>query len=160
VPVQWVVSLKKPCAILAGNDRYAWHAIDACREVGIRVPEDVAILGVDNDVLLAEMVRPTLSSVMPDALSIGYVAAELLAELMKGKPAPAAPVLLPPEGVVTRHSTDVLAMDDRPPAVSDELQQSVGDEGGRDRQHQGERALQQQAAGHAEDAGYRRGQVG
>jgi LacI family transcriptional regulator len=112
VPVEWVVSLKKPCAILAGNDRYAWHAIDACREAGIRVPEDVAILGVDNDVLLAEMVRPTLSSVTPDALSIGYVAAELLAELMKGKPAPAAPVLLPPEGVVTRHSTDVLAMDD------------------------------------------------
>jgi LacI family transcriptional regulator len=112
VPVEWVVSLKKPCAILAANDRYAWHAIDACREVNIRVPEDVAILGVDNDVLLAEMVRPTLSSITPDALGIGYVAAELLADLIQGKPTPAAPVMLPPEGVVTRHSTDVLAMDD------------------------------------------------
>jgi LacI family transcriptional regulator len=112
VPIEWVVSLKKPCAILAGNDRYAWHAIDACREAGIRVPEDVAILGVDNDVLLAEMVRPTLSSITPDALAIGFVAAELLAELIQGKPTPATPVLLPPEGVVTRHSTDVLAMDD------------------------------------------------
>jgi len=112
VPVEWVVSLKKPCAILAANDRYAWHAIDACREVGIRVPEDVAILGVDNDVLLAEMVRPTLSSITPDALGIGYVAAELLADLIQGKPTPPAPVMLPPEGVVTRHSTDVLAMDD------------------------------------------------
>jgi LacI family transcriptional regulator len=112
VPIEWVVSLKKPCAILAGNDRYAWHTIDACREVGIRVPEDVAILGVDNDVLLAEMVRPTLSSVTPDALGIGFAAAELLAELIAGRAVPTAPELLPPEGVVTRHSTDVLAMDD------------------------------------------------
>src|SRR5687768_8758162 len=112
VPVEWVVALKKPCAILAGNDRYAWHAIDACREVGIRVPEDVAVLGVDNDVLLAEMVRPTLSSITPAALRIGFVAAELLADLIAGNAAPAAPVLIPPEGVVTRHSTDVLAMDD------------------------------------------------
>lgn len=112
VPLEWVRSLPRPCAVLAANDRYAWHAIDACRVVGVRVPEDVAVLGVDNDVLLAELVRPTLSSITPAAFRVGLQAAALLRELLAGEPPPLTPILLTPEGVVTRHSTSVLAMDD------------------------------------------------
>lgn len=112
VPLEWVKSLPRPCAVLAANDRYAWHAIDACRTVGVRVPEDVAVLGVDNDVLLAEMVRPTLSSIVPSAFRVGMEAAALLRDLLEGQPPPKTPILLAPEGVVTRHSTSVLAMED------------------------------------------------
>jgi LacI family transcriptional regulator len=98
--------------VLAANDRYAWHAIDVCREEGISVPEDIAVLGVDNDVLLSDMVRPTLSSIMIPGEQIGFEAARLLDEMLQGKKVSMTPVLLPPQGVVTRHSTDVLSIDD------------------------------------------------
>lgn len=112
VPGAWVRGLTLPSAVLAANDRYAWHAVDACRDVGIRVPEDVAILGVDNDVLLTDMVRPTLSSVRPAGISVGFEAGRLLASLLQGGKASSRPTLVAPEGVVTRHSTDVLVIDD------------------------------------------------
>ncbi len=112
VPLSWVKQLQLPCAVLAANDRYAWHAADACRAVGLRVPEDVAILGVDNDVLLADMVQPPLSSVVPGASTIGFEAGRLLSKLMQGEAPPMRPMLVEPEGVITRRSTDVLAMSD------------------------------------------------
>lgn len=112
VPPDWLKSVPLPAGILAANDRYAWHAADACRNVGLRVPEDVAILGVDNDVLIADLVRPSLSSVKAAAFAIGFQAGRLLSDLMQGAPPPPRPILVPPEGVVTRHSTDVLVMDD------------------------------------------------
>lgn len=112
VPADWIRSLPLPAAILAANDRYAWHAVDACRDVGLRVPEDVAILGVDNDVLLTDMVRPTLSSVRPASFTVGYEAGRMLADLLQGAKASSRPLLVPPDGVVTRHSTDVLVIDD------------------------------------------------
>ena len=80
---EWIRSLPRPCAVLGANDRYAWHIIDACRENKISVPEDIAVLGVDNDSLLTEMVRPTLSSIDLGAERIGFQAAKLLAQLMR-----------------------------------------------------------------------------
>lgn len=112
VPADWVRSLPLPAAILAGNDRYAWHAVDACRDVGLRVPEDVAVLGVDDDVLLTDMVRPTLSSVKPAAFNVGFEAGRVLSSLLQGAKVSSRPLLVPPEGVVTRHSTDVLVIED------------------------------------------------
>jgi LacI family transcriptional regulator len=109
---QWITSLPKPCAILAANDRYAWHAIDVCRESGISVPEEIAVLGVDNDVLLTEMVRPTLSSIDLGAERIGFEAGKMLDKLMQGKRVSQQPIELPPNGVITRHSTDVLSIED------------------------------------------------
>lgn len=120
VPRDWIASLPRPCAILAANDRYAWHAIDMCRELKIAVPEQIAVLGVDNDVLLAEMVRPTLSSVVLPAEKIGYEAGRILDHLMAGKPVSIDPILLAPEGVETRHSTDVLNIEDE--VVADAVQ--------------------------------------
>lgn len=112
VPIDWVRALPLPVGILAGNDRYAWHAVDACRSLNLRVPEDVAILGVDNDVLLADLVRPTLSSIRPAAFGVGFEAGKMLTELLGGAESRLQPTLVAPEGVETRHSTDVLVLED------------------------------------------------
>jgi LacI family transcriptional regulator len=116
VPQEWIRSLPRPCAILGANDRYAWHVIDGCRENNIAVPEDIAVLGVDNDTLLTEMVRPTLSSINLGAERIGFQAATLLERLMKRRGAWREPRQIPPISVVTRHSTDVLNIHDQPVA--------------------------------------------
>jgi len=113
VPQQWIQSLPRPCAVLAANDRYAWNAIDMCRASGISVPEEIAVLGVDNDVLLTEMVRPTLSSIDLGAERIGFEAARILDALIQKKKVPQEPVEIPPMSVITRHSTDVLSIEDK-----------------------------------------------
>jgi len=113
----WILSLPRPCAVLAANDRYAWHAIDVCRENGIAVPEEIAVLGVDNDLLLARMVRPELSSIDLGAERMGFEAAKMLETLMRGKKLAKEVVEFPPDGVITRHSTDVLNIDD--PSVAE-----------------------------------------
>jgi LacI family transcriptional regulator len=112
VSQEWVRSLERPCAVLAANDRYAWHMIDVCRELGIPVPEQIAVLGVDNDTLLTEMVRPTLSSIILPAERIGYEAARLLDLMLSGKQPKPRVTVFPPEGVATRHTTDVLSIED------------------------------------------------
>lgn len=112
VDKDWVASLGRSVGVLAANDRYAWYAISVCREIGRRVPEDLAVLGVDNDVLLDDLVKPTLSSMKPAAFQVGIEAGRLLSALMDGGRPPAKPILLPPDGVVTRNSTDVLMLED------------------------------------------------
>jgi LacI family transcriptional regulator len=110
---RWIQSLPKPVGIMACNDIRGQQVINACRRVDVLVPEEVAVIGVDNDELFCELSDPALSSVAVDALRIGYEAAALLEKLMLGKKPPKQPVLIPPLGIVTRRSTDVLAMDDR-----------------------------------------------
>src|SRR5688572_17176587 len=112
VPAKWVASLPRPTALLAANDRYSWYAVDACRIAGRKIPDDVAILGVDNDELTVAMARPALSSIELPGFRIGEEAAALLGALMSGAQVPPVPRLLPPESVISRTSTDVLAMDD------------------------------------------------
>ena len=112
----WLRSLPRPCALLAANDRYAWHAIDACREAKIAVPEELAVLGVDNDTLFTELMKPTLSSIDINAERIGFHSATVLSELIDAKSKATrtsfAPIELPPAGVVSRNSTDVLSIHD------------------------------------------------
>lgn len=115
VPLDWVRTLPPRVAVLAANDRYAWHCINACRELGIRVPEDLAVLGVDNDVLISEMVAPSLSSVKPAAFSVGIEAGRMLQHLVQSGQHDFQVVRVPPEGIVTRLSTEVSMIDD--PAV-------------------------------------------
>lgn len=112
VPAEWIRSLPRPCAVLAGNDRYAWSAINQCRELAIAVPEEIAVLGVDNDTLLTEMVRPTLSSIDSGGERVGFDAGQMLDALLAGKRIAKRLVLVAPTGVVTRHSTDVLSIED------------------------------------------------
>jgi LacI family transcriptional regulator len=75
------------------------------------VPEEIAILGLGNDAVICETVRPTLSSLDPDARRMGYEAAKLLDQMMAGKPAKDI-VYIPPSHVVVRQSTDLVAIED------------------------------------------------
>jgi LacI family transcriptional regulator len=113
---RWVQRLAKPIAVMACNDDRGLQVLDACRRAGIRVPEEVSVLGVDNDEFLCGLATPPLSSVDINLELIGYRAAELLDGLMRGEQSSAEPVLLPAGDVVARQSTDSLAIDD--PALS------------------------------------------
>jgi LacI family transcriptional regulator len=108
-----VRSLPKPIGLMACNDDRGRQVLDACRRGDILVPDEVAVLGTDNDQFLCNLADPPLSSVDLDLPTIGYEAAAVLDRMMAGAPVPAAPVLLPPRGVVVRRSTDVLATGDR-----------------------------------------------
>lgn len=111
--VAWLRTLPKPVGIMACYDRRGQQVLDACRNAALAVPDEVAVVGVDNDELLCELAAPPLSSVIPNTLRTGYEAAALLDKLMAGKRVPATAHLIPPIGVASRQSTDVLAIDDR-----------------------------------------------
>ena len=108
----WLVGLPKPVAVLACYDIRGRQALDACRRAGIAVPDEVAVLGVDDDELLCGLASPPLSSVIPDAVGAGRLAAELLERLMQGERIRRDEWLLPPLGIAARQSTEVLALDD------------------------------------------------
>ena len=110
---EWVKQLPKPVGVFCCNDARSRHVAEACMNSGVRVPEDLAILGVDNDELVCEMSNPPLSSVDVSAEQLGYEAAALLDHLMDGAVPPDESRLLKPTGVVVRRSTDVLAIDDQ-----------------------------------------------
>lgn len=108
----WLAGLPRPVGIWACYDILAQQVLDAARELDIAVPEEAAVLGVDNDRLLCDLCDPPLSSVAPDAVGAGRAAAELLDRMLHGESVPPAPRLVPPVGVVTRQSTDILAVED------------------------------------------------
>jgi LacI family transcriptional regulator, galactose operon repressor len=109
---QWLRSLPRPLALFVANDLWGFELLQAAREIGLHVPEDVAVLGVDDEELLCEIAHPPLSSIRIGAEQIGRVSVALLDQLMRkrGK-TPAVPRVAPIE-VVTRQSTDVLAVED------------------------------------------------
>ncbi len=109
---KWLAGLPKPAGVLAANDERAHQVLTICSEIGLKVPEQVAVIGIDNDELLCELAEPTLSSVDPGCERIGYRAANLLDEIIHGHAAPPATTVVSPIGVVARHSTDVLAVTD------------------------------------------------
>jgi LacI family transcriptional regulator len=110
---QWIVRLPKPVGVMVCSDQRGLALLEACRRAGVAVPDEVAVVGVDNDEALCEIANPPLSSVWPAHPQVGYEAAVLLDRLMAGEHAPAAPVLIAPGGVKTRLSSDVLAIEDR-----------------------------------------------
>lgn len=110
---RWVLELPKPVGILACHDDRGHELLNACREVQVAVPDDVAVIGVDNDEVLCELSDPPLSSVNSNTEQIGYRAATLLDQMMAGEITLAGDTLMEPSGVVARRSTDTLAIDDR-----------------------------------------------
>lgn len=117
---KWLRSLAKPIAIFCPGDLRAWQITDICRTAGINVPHEVAVLGLDNDLLICGSSRPMLSSINPDSHRIGRVAAETLAELMENG-VPAKPIVrqVSPAGVITRASSETAPVE--PPWLSDAL---------------------------------------
>ena len=116
---RWIKGLPKPVAILAANDIPARDLSDACGQLGLRLPDDVALLGVDNDEVECGLAYSPLSSIAIPAERIGHAAAELLDRMMAGEKSPPKTTFLPPVRVVTRQSTDTLAISD--PAVAEAL---------------------------------------
>jgi LacI family transcriptional regulator len=108
----WLAGLPTPLGLLACYDVRGRQALDACRRLGLAVPDQVAVLGVDDDAVLSGLASPPLSSVIPDAVGAGRLAAELLDTLMRGGRIDGTEWLLPPLGIAARQSTDVLAIDD------------------------------------------------
>jgi LacI family transcriptional regulator len=116
----WLRGISKPAGVLACNDFRAVQLLDACLRAGVAVPEQVAVLGVDNEEFACEMTNPPLSSVATNPLHIGYEAASLLDRLMRGGKIYERQIAVPPSGIVTRRSTDVSAIAD--PLVADAVQ--------------------------------------
>ena len=119
----WLKSMTMPIGVFAANDAMAVHVSSACRLLGLSVPNDVAIIGVDNDVELCEGQSPTLSSIELDYVAAGRIAAETLDEFMhrRGGKSPSAMMRsYPPGPVVRRESTRLFARKDKP--ISDAVE--------------------------------------
>lgn len=108
----WLKTLVAPVGLMAANDGRARHVLEACRAVGLSVPEDVAVLGVDNDEVMCELTTPPLSSIEPGTGRLGYQAAALLDRLMRGRRTTTLYRFVEPKTVVRRRSTNILAIDD------------------------------------------------
>jgi len=113
----WLKSLPRPLGLFACNDDRAQNVLEACKIVNLEVPEEIAVIGVDDDRLVCEVSEPELSSIQLNNERAGYEAAELLSKLMKGKKLPHQEIVVEPTGIVIRKSTDQLAIED--PDVAD-----------------------------------------
>ena len=109
---EWIKSLPKPVGIVTWNASGGREILYACQAAGLLVPEEVAVLSGSDDDVLCEHLQPPLSGVLADAEQIGHAAAALLSRLMQGETSPKEPALIPPLSVVTRQSTDTLAIHD------------------------------------------------
>jgi len=108
----WLRKQPHPLALFACNDVCGQQVLNACREHEIKVPDEVAVMGVDNDDVLCNLCEPSLSSVEPDTERLGAEAAALLDAMMSGERARSDLVEIPPLRIVERTSTDVVAIED------------------------------------------------
>ncbi len=108
----WLAKQPKPLAVFACYDLRGLQVLDACRRNGCPVPEEIAVLGVDNDDVLCNLAPVPMSSVIPNTLRTGYDAAALLDRMMSGEVVNAGAYLAPPLGIATRQSTDITAVED------------------------------------------------
>jgi len=110
--VEWLRSLPKPCGIFTCADHWARIVARYIRLAGLRVPEELALIGVDNDVVECELLEPPLSSVMVPWQEVGRSAAKLVERILQGQQLSSRPVLTAPVGVVGRRSSELLAIED------------------------------------------------
>jgi LacI family transcriptional regulator len=111
--IEWLSHLPKPVGIFAANDQLGVRLLEACQRAGVAVPEEVAVVGAENEETLCTFATPALTSVRFDGLSVGFKAAELLQKLMTGRPIKQREILIPPKGIVVRASSDELVINDR-----------------------------------------------
>lgn len=112
VLVDWLKSLPRPVGIMAANDDRGQEVIEACRTAGIRVPSEAAVIGVDNDEIICEQANPPLSSIVRNYEKAGHEAAELLHRWIAGEDVNGKNAVIRATRVVSRQSTDVLAVAD------------------------------------------------
>ena len=109
---RWVAGLPSNTAILACNDVRAQQLLMVASRVGRNVPGDLAVMGVDDDEVICELTNPRLTSIRPDTHTLGYTAAHWLHLLMQGRELPYHSLLVPPQHICERASTDIIACDD------------------------------------------------
>ncbi len=110
---KWIRQLPKPVGIMACNDSCGKFIIDSCRRASISVPDEVAVLGVDNDDTLCDLTYPSLSSISLNTEKGGFDAAALLDKIMKGIAVDTQTILIEPVVVQERQSTDIIAVNDK-----------------------------------------------
>lgn len=110
--VAWFTGLPKPIGIMTSTDLMGQQLLEACTRARITVPEEIAVIGADNDEPICRISSPPLTSVILNDHQRGYEAAALLDRLMAGASVPAEPVWIQPAGVVARASTDFMAIED------------------------------------------------
>ena len=110
--IRWLSSLPRPCGLMACNDDLGKEVIEACKLAGLAVPDDVAVVGVDNDELVCGLSDPPMSSVAVNFERAGYEAAEVLSRLMRGNRRVPSRIVALASHVVPRRSTDILAAED------------------------------------------------
>ncbi|MFH1195029.1 MAG: DNA-binding transcriptional regulator [bacterium] len=108
----WIKTLPKPIGIFACNDDRGQHILEVCKMINIKVPDDVAVIGVDNDPMICEIGDPPLTSIALNVESAGYNSAQLLSELMSGEKMTGQQILVSPTNIIQRQSSDILAVDD------------------------------------------------
>ncbi|WP_240928198.1 AraC family transcriptional regulator [Thalassoroseus pseudoceratinae] len=109
----WLGSLQPPTGLFVCNDIRGQQVLNVCRGVGLAVPDDIGVIGVDDDDAICPLSDPPLSSVRPDAERVGYRAAEILDAMLNGRAVPEVVEYIPPKRVVQRMSTQVSAIEDR-----------------------------------------------
>lgn len=109
----WLQQLRPPVGMLAVQDYRARVVMDECRRLGLEIPHDIAVIGMDNDPMICEFCRPTLSSVSRNSWRLGYETAAVLDCLMDGRQPPRHDLVIPCDGVVARQSTDTVAVEDQ-----------------------------------------------
>lgn len=109
---KWLRRLPKPIGLMCCHDDRGQQVLDACRRAELRVPDEIGVVGVDNDEFLCRLAVPSLSSVDVGSDRIGYEAASLLDRMMNGEATFSEPVLFEPVGVIKRQSTDIVFCED------------------------------------------------
>jgi LacI family transcriptional regulator len=109
---KWLKTLPKSTGVMTCSDERSLHVLEACKSSSILVPEEIAILGVDNDELLCDLASPSLSSIAFDTESIGYETAQILDKMMNGKKVSNVNIVARPIRVIDRRSTDICAIQD------------------------------------------------
>lgn len=119
-PFQWrkkrdwlavqLARLPKPLGLFATTDDHALEVLETCEEIGVGVPEQISLIGMNNSLMAVEAMHTQISTVNTNMELMGYRGAELLDQLMQGKKVPPTPIRVPPLGLIARKSSDLLAI--------------------------------------------------
>jgi LacI family transcriptional regulator len=110
--INWIKTLPKPIGIMACNDDRGQHILEVCKLIGLKIPDDVAVIGVDNDPMICEIGDPPLTSIALNVESAGYETARLLDALLSGERMKGQQIIVSPTHIAQRQSTDILAVND------------------------------------------------
>jgi LacI family transcriptional regulator len=115
---KWLKDLPKPVGIFSCNDDRGQHVLEVCKLIDLKVPEEVAVIGVDNDPMICEIEDPPLTSIALNVEPAGYAAALLLDQLINHKRFGRKKIMVTPSHIVQRQSSDILAVDDNEVALA------------------------------------------